>query len=436
MRKALALLLALAATAYAGPQANDDEDPLGKAAPAPSKPAKKATDDDAPAKKATPKKSKPKPPADDDADAAPAKKPAAKKGKPKPVVDDDDEAPAPKKTAKKADAKKKPASHDDEADAAPPPKKTAKKPGKKPAVADAPPKTVPAVEIDMDVAADPAPAAPVAEAKPLDQPASPHADADVDASVVAHANAREHAHASRHWTIMAGVAYVDPLSSSEPLVLSDVSGPASLAVQNGPIAGSGASVGDATIPALILGYKLHPKLSLEIILGLPFTVKFRATGTLANMSLAPTALGIPTGVQPLGPELGEAKAAPPILTLVYSPLAGGRVQPYIGGGASVLIAYDAKVTNPVLTQVAQPDMKLTPAPGLVAQAGVTVPITDRIFARVDVKFIGLMKADATVEHIQVKTPDLPLFDSVEVGTAKMSVTVNPLIVQAGIGANF
>ena len=47
-----------------------------------------------------------------------------------------------------------------------------------------------------------------------------------------------------------------------------------------------------------------------------------------------------------------------------------------------------------------------------------------------------MQANATVEHIQVKTPELPLFDSVEVGTAKMSVMVNPLIIQAGIGTNF
>jgi hypothetical protein len=36
----------------------------------------------------------------------------------------------------------------------------------------------------------------------------------------------------------------------------------------------------------------------------------------------------------------------------------------------------------------------------------------------------------------VATPNIPLFGDVEVGTAKMSVNVNPLIVQAGIGTDF
>ena len=45
-------------------------------------------------------------------------------------------------------------------------------------------------------------------------------------------------------------------------------------------------------------------------------------------------------------------------------------------------------------------------------------------------------ARGTVEHVQVRTPGLPLFDTVEVGTAKMSVWVNPLVVQLGVGADF
>jgi hypothetical protein len=53
-----------------------------------------------------------------------------------------------------------------------------------------------------------------------------------------------------------------------------------------------------------------------------------------------------------------------------------------------------------------------------------------------VKFIAGMLARARVEHIQVQTPELPLFDTVEVGTAKMSMWVNPLIIQAGIGTDF
>ena len=238
--------------------------------------------------------------------------------------------------------------------------------------------------------------------------------------------------------VRAGVAIIKPLSTSKEMELADVDGPASLALHNGPIAGSGASVDSATVGAVIIGYRLpymHRRLSVETILGLPFTVTFKATGTLANDSIAPTALGIPTGVGPLGPELGQASAAPITASLLYRFL-DGRVQPYAGGGAAVMFSFNAKATNPTLTMVSQPDMSIAPAPGLLLQTGVDVQLYKKWYARLDVKFIAFMEANAAVHHIQVQTPDIPLFDTVEIGTAKMSVMVNPLIIQAGIGADF
>ena len=219
-----------------------------------------------------------------------------------------------------------------------------KKKKKQPAPPPSPPPPV-------EVAPEPEPAP--EPAKPLEEPAQPK----VDAEVVAVAPPPEHA--LKHWTVRAGVALIKPLSSSRPMELANVDGAASLALQNGPIAGSGAEVSSATIPALIIGYNINDHLSLETVLGLPFTVKFQATGTLANESIAPTALGIPTGVGPLGPELGEAKAAPPLVTVVYKFLhPEDRFRPYVGAGASVLIAYDAKVTNPMLIEVAKPAVGL------------------------------------------------------------------------------
>ncbi|MBC7978267.1 MAG: OmpW family protein [Myxococcales bacterium] len=236
----------------------------------------------------------------------------------------------------------------------------------------------------------------------------------------------------------AGAATVAPITSSQELELADVDGPASLAVQNGPIAGSGATVDSATIPAAILGYVLPTasrRWSIETVLGVPFTVRFKATGTLATTSIAPTALGIPTGVGPLGSELGEAKAVPPVITLVYQ-LTEGLVRPYVGAGVSVLFAYDAHVTNPMLTAVGEPEMTIAPAPGVVFQSGLDIRVWKKVYARLDVKFIAFMKARAEVRHIQVETPGLPLFDNVEVGTAKMNIWVNPLIVQGGVGVDF
>jgi hypothetical protein len=72
----------------------------------------------------------------------------------------------------------------------------------------------------------------------------------------------------------------------------------------------------------------------------------------------------------------------------------------------------------------------------VFQGGLEARLPHSIYARIDVKFIAFMLARAEVRNINVKTPGLPLFDSVEVGTAKMSIWVNPVIVQAGLGCDF
>ncbi len=324
---------------------------------------------------------------------APNKKPSAKKPAAK-------TAPAAKKVpaAKKAPAKKK----------APPKKKEPE----------------PEIEIEPEPARVEPP--PVIESKPA-MPSRP-AGAVV---AVAVKPAKQ-----KKLYLRGGIAVVKPLSQSRELELADIDGPASLAVQNGPIAGSGSSVSSATIPAIIIGYRIKPRWALETVLGLPFTVKFRATGTLRDMSIAPTALGIPTGVPPLGDELGEAKAAPPTLTAVYDLATQGKVHPYVGAGLAVLFATGGKITNPVLTEVSSPKLEISPAPGLVLQTGIEVMLAKRIYARLDVKFIALMLARARAEHLQVRAPSLPLFDTVEVGTAKMDVWVNPLIIQLGIGTDF
>jgi outer membrane protein W len=246
------------------------------------------------------------------------------------------------------------------------------------------------------------------------------------------------AHADRLY-VRAGALHVAPFSESSELVLSDVDGPASLALSDGPVRGSGTAVDPMTMPAMVIGYVmplLDDRLAIETVLAPPLRLRFRATGTLADDSIAPVALGVPTGVPALGPELGEARAAPPVVTATYRFLDGDALRPYAGLGGTVLLAYDAHATNPTLTEAAEPELRVDPAPGLVLQAGLDARVWRRVRARVDLKYIAFMKAHATVENLRVRTPELPLFESVEVGTATMDMTVNPLIVLAGIGADF
>ena len=245
--------------------------------------------------------------------------------------------------------------------------------------------------------------------------------------------------AKPRWYFRAGWAFVDPLTSSRPMQLANIDGPASLALSNGPIPGSGASASAVSIPAVIVGYVLpwrDRKLSLETVLGPPLDVQFNATGTLANKSLAPSVLGIPTGIPALGAPLADIKAVPPMITAVYQLPRLGPLRPFAGAGLAILFATDAKVTNPVLTSVSKPDFSVAPAPGLALQTGLEATIYKRVYARLDVKFIALMLANAEVKNIAIAAPDLPLFGNVEVGTAKMSMWVNPLIVQAAIGTDF
>jgi hypothetical protein len=222
------------------------------------------------------------------------------------------------------------------------------------------------------------------------------------------------------------------LSTSRELELADVDGAASLAIENGPIEGSRIGrVGDG--PGDHRRYKLNDRWSSRRLLG-PVHREARRLGTLANESLAPMALGIPTGVPPRL-ELGEAKAAAarhPRLPATHA----RHAAPYAGAGLAVLFAFDEKVTNPILSDVAQPEMSIAPAPGLVLQTGAELQLWRSVYARLDVKFIAFMLARAKVEHIQVRTPELPVFETVEVGTAKMNVWVNPLIVQLGVGVDF
>jgi outer membrane protein W len=241
------------------------------------------------------------------------------------------------------------------------------------------------------------------------------------------------AHADDRFYFRAGMLHMAPLSDSQELTLTDVHGPASLAISDGPIPGSGATIDSLTIPAVIVGYQLNARLSLETVLAAPLHVRFRATGTLATMSLAPDALGLPTGVPALGSQLGEADAAPPLVTLVSKLADLGPVRPYAGAGVGVLVTYNAHATNPVLTEAAQPRFHIDPAPGLVLQTGLDLHVYKRVTARVDLKYIAFMRAHATVEHIRVNTPDLPLFETTDVGTATMNMWVNPLIVQIGLG---
>ena len=239
----------------------------------------------------------------------------------------------------------------------------------------------------------------------------------------------------------AGYTSLQPDSSSDEVSLSiPTDSPATLAIENGPIAGSGAKVNPVSFPSAIVGYRLpwdRGQWSVETILALPFTVEFEAEGTLKDESIAPYALGnIPTGVEPLGAEFGESKVLPPVVTVVYRFMMDKPLRPYVGGGMSYMITYDSEVTNPVLTAVGEPELEIDDVFGFVVQGGVEYNFYKDWWVNFDVKFIGGLEAEATVKGIWVETPALPTYSPAEVGDASVNVTVDPWVYHIGVGFDF
>jgi outer membrane protein W len=234
----------------------------------------------------------------------------------------------------------------------------------------------------------------------------------------------------------AGLAYVDPQIKTGGLQL--VATPvAQLAANPMSLQGGITSNNDAIFAANV-GFSpavFHNYVAFETVLGIPSSTKFQATGPLATQSLAPTALGaVPTGIPPLGSDLGQATATPIMVTAIGR-LPLGPVTLYAGGGPSILFITNTQITNKVLNEVASPQFAVTPAAGVIAQAGVDVHIWGKIYARVDFKELWFETSTATISNIQVHTT-IPLLETVDVGSVKSQFTANPVIYEAGIGATF
>jgi outer membrane protein W len=234
-----------------------------------------------------------------------------------------------------------------------------------------------------------------------------------------------------------GMLYLRPIPSSREVVMSNLNGPAALALPNGPIAGSGVGAEPNTMLAGTVGYRIAKNISLEAVLAAPFTMNLTLTGTLATKSVAPYALGnIPTGVPAFGEQFGTTTVLPPILTAVYRYPVHPRVRTYGGLGLSYVFAYDTKVTNAVLTEVSQPTIDIAPDLAWVLQAGVDIQLWRQMYFTLDAKFVGGLELVAEMNDLKLRVPNLPIYGAVDVGTGTAEVTVNPLVIQVGVGWDF
>ena len=235
-----------------------------------------------------------------------------------------------------------------------------------------------------------------------------------------------------------GALYMSPDVKTHSIELRNLSELAEVAVEPGPQEGEAFS--DPMVqPAAILGYILpwgNGDWSLEVPISLPPTLELKAKGRLADVPLVEEANGIPTGVPALGEKVAETKVAPPMVTLVKRFRMNRWIRPYAGLGVTYLFTYDSEVTNPVLTELGEPDLEIENKFGWVAQLGVDWHLTGHWWGTLDVKYISVPDVTATVDRAYIRAPGLPQFQYVEVGEARINADLNTTAVTLGVGFTF
>lgn len=161
--------------------------------------------------------------------------------------------------------------------------------------------------------------------------------------------------------------------------------------------GADASIDSATTVLLTYEREIAPNLGLELVLGLPPTVKARASGTVPF----------------LGEVLSAKNVAPTLLLNYHFGAAGSMLRPYLGLGVNYTRFTDA--ATPYGWQV-----RLSDSWGLAAQAGLDVSLG---------KQWGLF---ASVGAAQVKS------DLVAVGASVLRSTIDfrPITYAAGVSYKF
>jgi outer membrane protein len=152
-------------------------------------------------------------------------------------------------------------------------------------------------------------------------------------------------------------------------------------------------VDNDTIPSLGISYFVTDKIAVELILG---TSKHTVSATTA-----PTATPV-----------HDTWVLPPVLSVQYHPLPAARFSPYVGAGINYMIFYQGKDRNGFTVD-------LENGFGYSLQAGADIALTGPWSLNVDVKKV-FFDTDASING----------------GTLKSDVTLDPLVVSVGVGRKF
>lgn len=163
-------------------------------------------------------------------------------------------------------------------------------------------------------------------------------------------------------------------------------------------------VGDTITPELDFTYMITDNIGVEAIAG---TSRHTVKGVGPNLG---------------GAKLLETNVLPPTVTLQYHFAPEGAVRPYVGAGVNYSLFFNTKAQGDLVAAAGKTDVKMKKSFGWAVQAGVDVPLNDKVFLNLDVKYIDLdTKATLYTQHL---------------GRQSVKVDINPIVVGVGIGTKF
>lgn len=169
--------------------------------------------------------------------------------------------------------------------------------------------------------------------------------------------------------------------------------------------GQQVSVNNSVMPEVDFSYFLTKNVAAELIVA---TTKHSVSGTS----------GLTGGIG----KLASTWVLPPTLTVQYHPLPDGKFRPYIGAGINYTIFYSTKPSAGFVNVAGDTHVGMKDSVGYALQAGVDVPIGERAFVNLDIKYIDI---DTTATLV-----------TANLGTRQVRVNLDPIVVGVGIGWRF
>lgn len=164
-------------------------------------------------------------------------------------------------------------------------------------------------------------------------------------------------------------------------------------------------VDNSVMPEIDFTYMWSKHVGTELILA---TTKHSASGR--------------TGTTGSIGKLASTWVLPPTLTLQYHFAPDGAVRPYVGAGVNYTIFYSEKASQELENAVGKTSVHMSPSFGYALQAGVDVPVSDRVFLNLDLKYIDINTTTRLT--------------TTAIGTQSVRVHLDPLVIGVGVGMRF